>query len=36
MTVAMQYLFQGWNYWMPRKRKDLMMEIATEEWVTLR
>src|ERR1700748_3614423 len=31
MTVAMQYLFQGWNCRMPGKYKDLIMDIATEE-----
>lgn len=30
-TVTMQYLFQGWNYWMPGRYKDLIMDIATEE-----
>lgn len=31
MTVAMQYLFQGWNIRMPGKYKDLVMDVATEE-----
>lgn len=31
MTVAMQYLFQGWNCRMPGKYKDLVMDVATEE-----
>jgi Mn-containing catalase len=31
MTVAMQYLFQGWNCRIPGKYKDLIMDIATEE-----
>jgi Mn-containing catalase len=31
MTVAMQYLFQGWNCRMPGKYKDLIMDVATEE-----
>ena len=32
----MRYLFQGWNCRMPGKCKDLIMDIATEEMVTLR
>jgi manganese catalase len=36
MTIAMRYLFQGLNCRMPGKCKDLIMDIATEEWVTLR
>jgi Mn-containing catalase len=31
MTVAMQYLFQGWNTRIPGKYKDLIMDTATEE-----
>lgn len=31
MTVAMQYLFQGWNCRVPGKYKDLIMDTATEE-----
>ena len=31
MTVAMQYLFQGWNCRMPGQYKDLIMDVATEE-----
>lgn len=31
MTVAMQYLFQGWNCRMPGKYKDLILDTATEE-----
>jgi Mn-containing catalase len=31
MTVAMQYLFQGWNTRVPGKYKDLIMDTATEE-----
>src|ERR1700755_2959294 len=31
MTVAMQYLFQGWNCRVPGKYKDLIMDVATEE-----
>jgi Mn-containing catalase len=31
MTVAMQYLFQGWNCRGPGKYKDMIMDIATEE-----
>lgn len=31
MTVAMQYLFQGWNCRMAGKYKDLIMDTATEE-----
>lgn len=31
MTVAMQYLFQGWNCRVPGKYKDMIMDIGTEE-----
>jgi Mn-containing catalase len=31
MTVALQYLFQGWNCRVPGKYKDLIMDTATEE-----
>jgi Mn-containing catalase len=31
ITVAMQYLFQGWNSRHPGKYKDLIMDTATEE-----
>jgi Mn-containing catalase len=31
MTVALQYLFQGWNCRVPGKYKDLIMDIGTEE-----
>jgi Mn-containing catalase len=31
MTVAMQYLFQGWNCRVPGKYKDLILDTATEE-----
>ena len=31
MTVAMQYLFQGWNCKLPGKYKDLLLAIGTEE-----
>jgi Mn-containing catalase len=31
MTVAMQYLFQGWNCRIPGKYKDMLMDIGTEE-----
>jgi Mn-containing catalase len=31
MTVAMQYLFQGWNTRIPGKYKDLILDTATEE-----
>jgi Mn-containing catalase len=31
ITVAMQYLFQGWNCRMPGKYKDMLMDIGTEE-----
>jgi Mn-containing catalase len=31
MTVAMQYLFQGWNCRMPGKYKDLILDVGTEE-----
>lgn len=31
MTVAMQYLWQGWTCKMPGKYKDMIMDIATEE-----
>jgi Mn-containing catalase len=31
MTVAMQYLFQGWNCRMEGKYKDLLMDVGTEE-----
>jgi Mn-containing catalase len=31
MTVAMQYLFQGWSCRLPGKYKDLLLDIGTEE-----
>jgi Mn-containing catalase len=31
MTVAMQYLFQGWNCTLPGKYKDMLLAIGTEE-----
>jgi Mn-containing catalase len=31
MTVAMQYLFQGWNCRIPGKYKDLILDVGTEE-----
>ena len=31
MSVAMQYLFQGWSYRGEEKYKDMLMDIATEE-----
>ena len=31
MTVALQYLFQGWNTRIPGKYKDLILDTATEE-----
>jgi len=31
MTVAMQYLFQGWNCRLPGKYKDMLLDIGTEE-----
>jgi Mn-containing catalase len=31
MTVAMQYLYQGWNCRLPGKYKDMLLDIATEE-----
>lgn len=31
MTVATQYLFQGWNCRVAGKYKDLIMDTATEE-----
>lgn len=31
MTVAMLYLFQGWNCRVPGKYKDLILDIGTEE-----
>ena len=31
MTVALQYLFQGWNTRIPGRYKDLIMDTATEE-----
>ncbi len=31
MTVAIQYLFQGWNTRIPGKYRDLIMDTATEE-----
>src|SRR3954463_14637993 len=31
MSVAMQYLFQGWNCRGPAKYRDMLMDIATEE-----
>ncbi|MFW5898934.1 MAG: manganese catalase family protein [Jiangellaceae bacterium] len=31
ITVAMQYLFQGWNARLPGKYKDMLLDIGTEE-----
>jgi Mn-containing catalase len=31
MTVALQYLFQGWNCRLPGKYKDMLLDIGTEE-----
>jgi Mn-containing catalase len=31
ITVAMQYLFQGWNCKLPGKYKDMLLAIGTEE-----
>ncbi len=31
MTVAMQYLYQGWNCRLPGKYKDMLLSIGTEE-----
>jgi len=31
MTVAMQYLFQGWNCRGPQKYRDMLLDIGTEE-----
>lgn len=31
MTVAMQYLYQGWNCRLPGKYKDLLLDVGTEE-----
>ncbi|RLV55634.1 manganese catalase family protein [Aeromicrobium phragmitis] len=31
MTVAMQYLYQGWNARLPGKYRDMLMAIGTEE-----
>jgi Mn-containing catalase len=31
LTVAMQYLFQGWNCRLPGKYKDMLLDIGTEE-----
>jgi Mn-containing catalase len=31
MTVALQYLFQGWNTRIPGKYRDLILDTATEE-----
>ncbi|SDR04437.1 manganese catalase family protein [Actinopolyspora saharensis] len=31
MTVAMQYMFQGWNCRAPGKYKDMILDIGTEE-----
>ena len=31
MTVAIQYLYQGWNCRLPGKYKDMLMAIGTEE-----
>src|SRR5919205_4000607 len=31
MSVAIQYLFQGWNCRGPAKYRDMIMDIATEE-----
>ena len=31
MTVANQYLFQGWNCRLPGKYKDLLLDVGTEE-----
>lgn len=31
MTVAMQYLYQGWSCRLPGKYKDLLLDVGTEE-----
>ena len=31
MTVANQYLYQGWNCRLPGKYKDLFLDVGTEE-----
>lgn len=31
MTVAMQYLYQGWNTRLPGKYRDMLLDIGTEE-----
>jgi Mn-containing catalase len=31
ITVALQYLFQGWNCRMPGKYRDMLLDIGTEE-----
>jgi Mn-containing catalase len=31
MTVALQYLYQGWNCRLPGKYKDMLLDIGTEE-----
>src|SRR5215218_7675936 len=31
ITVAMQYLFQGWNCRGPAKYRDMLLDIGTEE-----
>jgi Mn-containing catalase len=31
ITVALQYLFQGWNCRLPGKYKDMLLDIGTEE-----
>jgi Mn-containing catalase len=31
MTVALQYLFQGWNCRAPQKYRDMLLDIGTEE-----
>ena len=31
LTVALQYLFQGWNTRLPGKYKDMLLDIGTEE-----
>src|SRR3954463_7562404 len=31
ITVAIQYLFQGWNCRLPGKYRDMLLDIGTEE-----